>query len=164
MSGNGNGKLTDDQLILKALQDGMPIHSRPFDVIAKKLKMTEGDVVKNIERLKKKGVIREVGVILQDGQPKKIQCMITWSVPEKIIEQVGTTMIRSPHVLNCGQRRKLKEFPYNLYTVVEGKTREDVISIARQLSADAGVNHHKMLWTKTEYKNEQPDFFSASKS
>ena len=149
--------------LLKALQNGLPLSARPFESIAKKLKMTEGELVEKVERMKKKGVIRDLGVVLHEGKVvNKIECMITWSVPEKIMEKVGETMTASPHVSHCGQRKKLKEFPYNLYTVVEGKTREDVIAIARQLSAEAGVNHHKMLWTKTEYKNRQPDFFASS--
>ncbi len=50
-----------DKKILNRIQSNFPIASRPYDVIARELELTENEVLKRVRRLKSQGIIRRIG-------------------------------------------------------------------------------------------------------
>jgi len=80
-------------------------------------------------------------------------CLITWNVPIRTVHEIGAQVSNLPEISWCCLRPKLSDFPYNLYTIVNGSTREDIISKARKIAKEIGINHHKMLWTEREFNN-----------
>ena len=50
-----------DRLILNAIQSDFPLSSRPYEVIAQRLGLTEEGVLERVRRLKEEGFIRRIG-------------------------------------------------------------------------------------------------------
>jgi DNA-binding Lrp family transcriptional regulator len=52
-----------DRKLLNLIQEDLPITAAPFAEVAAQLDIGEGEVLKRIERLKEKGIIRRIGAI-----------------------------------------------------------------------------------------------------
>ncbi|MEG3068169.1 MAG: Lrp/AsnC family transcriptional regulator [Syntrophaceticus schinkii] len=53
-----------EEAVLKALQNNLPLESKPFDAIAQQIGLEEEEVISIINSFLKKGVIRRVGASL----------------------------------------------------------------------------------------------------
>ncbi|MDD1753451.1 MAG: Lrp/AsnC family transcriptional regulator [Methanotrichaceae archaeon] len=53
-----------DLRLLAAIQDGLPLVSRPFRILGDSLEMSESEVIVRLKSLQEKGVIRRIGPIL----------------------------------------------------------------------------------------------------
>ena len=57
-----------DKKILNLIQSQFPVHSRPYDILAKKLGMAEEEIWEGINRLRSKGLIRRIGAIFDSSK------------------------------------------------------------------------------------------------
>ena len=57
--------------------------------------------------------------------------------------------MRSP---TATRGRRPQDWPYNLYTMVHSKSRDDCLKIADQLSKRSGISEYKVLFSDFEYK------------
>ena len=55
----------------------------------------------------------------------KSNVMVAWQVDEALIEQVGNTMADFKMVSHCYRRNPTGQWPYNLYTMVHGRSEAD---------------------------------------
>src|SRR5512136_621726 len=53
-----------DLRLLAAIQDGLPLVSRPFGVLGDSLEMSESEVIVRLRSLQEKGIVRRIGPIL----------------------------------------------------------------------------------------------------
>ena len=54
------------------------------------------------------------------------------------------------------------DWPYNLYTMVHGHSREECERIVAGLAAETGVEERAMLYTKREWKKVSMRYFQES--
>ena len=78
--------------------------------------------------------------------------MIAWIVPPEQVERVGEIFAASKDVTHCYERSSAPDWPYNLYTVVHSRSREDCLTIASKLSQAAGIEEYRVLFSEREYK------------
>ncbi len=147
--------------ILKEVQGDLPLVPRPYAEVAKRLGLTEGDVLDIIEGLKARGIIRRMGVILRHRKAGlKANAMGVWSVPEADIQRIGRMMAEDPGVTHCYQRDPIAHWPYNLYTMIHGETEEDCEAIAKRLSEKTGIQTYRLLFSTREFKKESLKIFT----
>jgi DNA-binding Lrp family transcriptional regulator len=61
--------------------------------------------------------------------------MTVWNVADEIIDELGQKVGQLEFVSHCYHRpRHLPEWPYNLFAMVHGKTREDVDQQIQQIT------------------------------
>ena len=53
-----------DMRLLAAIQDGLPLVSRPFSILGDSLEMSESEVIVRLRSLQEKGIVRRIGPIL----------------------------------------------------------------------------------------------------
>jgi len=84
--------------------------------------------------------------------------MIVWRAPEERVEEIGQALARQPEVSHCYQRPPFEGFPYNLYAMVHGRSREECERVARRLSAQVGLHDYRILFSTCEFKKASPRF------
>lgn len=115
----------EDQALVKALQDGLPLDERPYRCIAARAGLDEETVIKGIARLKEKGIIKRMGVIVHHRElGYSSNAMVVWDVPDELVDQVGEWLGSQEGVHLCYRRpRRPPHWPYNLFCMIHGQDR-----------------------------------------
>lgn len=150
-----------DKEIVRVLQEGVPLVSRPYLALAARLGMSEEELLAAIEDFRKRGIIRRFGVTVRHQDLGYVaNAMIVWQVPEERIEEVGELMAGFQEVTHCYQRSaRPPGWPYNLFTMVHGRKREDCQEIARRLSKAVGITGYRLIFSQVELKKDGMKYF-----
>jgi len=115
-----------DKEIIARLSDGLPEDRKPFESLARELNLGEEELFRKISEWKKKGIIRRFGAILNHRVAGyRENAMVVWQVPGERSREVGKIMASFPEVSHCYERVTQPGWPYNLFTMVHGRTRDE---------------------------------------
>ncbi len=78
-----------DREMLAALQEGLPITSRPFAVLAEVLDWSEEKVLERLEVLVGSGLVRKVGAVLDSKRIGAVSTLAAVDVPEGRVDEVA---------------------------------------------------------------------------
>jgi DNA-binding Lrp family transcriptional regulator len=150
-----------DKHIIRELQGDLPLVQRPFKPIADRLGMKEEDLLVKLREMDDNGVIRRFSAILRHRNVGfSANAMGAWCVPEDRTEEVGARMAAFSQVSHCYQRPVLPTWPYNLFTMIHGKTPEDCEQVAKLISQDTGIEEYRLLYSTREFKKVSMRYFT----
>ena len=144
---------TIDRLIIQATQGGLPITQTPYQDIAKQLDIETDVLLQRMQAMQEKGVIRRIGVIPNHYKLGfSANGMSVWNVPEDKITQLGKQIGQLDFVSHCYKRpRFLPEWPYNLFAMVHGFNRDEVmekVDIIKESLAEHNHGHDVLFSTR----------------
>lgn len=149
-----------DKQIIRDLQDGLPLVSRPFKSMAEKLDMTEAELIERIKGFIEQGEIRRFGAAVRHQELGYVaNAMVVWDVPDQQTAETGRIMAGFEEVTHCYQRPRYPGWPYNLFTVVHGQTREECLEAAERISRATGVQTYRLLFSTAELKKSSMRYF-----
>ncbi len=145
-----------DLQLIELLQQGLPLVSRPYAVIADHLKLTEDQVLKRLSILKQQGVIKRLGVIVNHRRlGYTANAMVVFDVPDALVGRIGEHVSQFSCVNLCYQRPRHGEmWPYNLYCMIHGKNKEKVLQQLGHLTESCGLSqfNSEVLFSKQCFK------------
>jgi len=158
--------MTEEQIaIIKALQEGIAICEEPFDEAAKKAGVSAERVIEQIRMWCEDGVIRRFGAIIRHRRAGFVaNAMAVWDVPDDCIETFADAAASHQEVSHCYQRPRFEGFPYNIYTMIHGRKKEDCEHIANEISEKTGITNFRLLYTAAEHKKTSPLYFLHTQS
>ena len=111
------------------MQQGLPLVSRPYRIIASSLNLTETEVLTRLSNLKKYGVIKRLGVIVNHRRlGYKANAMVVFDIANTLIEDKAKQISAFQFVTLCYQRpRHPEQWTYNLYCMIHGKNKQIVL-------------------------------------
>ncbi len=141
-----------DRKLITATQNGIPLVTNPYAAIGEEVGIDAEEVMSRMQTMLDNKMIRRIGVIPNHYKLGfKSNGMTVWDVPDEQIDTLGEAVGRLTFVSHCYQRpRHLPDWPYNLFAMVHGKTRNEVLNKAeeiQQLLGDA-VREHDILFSK----------------
>jgi len=149
-----------DIALIQVLQGNLPDSQTPFTVLAKSLKWPVDEVISIASRLSAAKVIRRFGAVLRHQKAGFVaNSMGVWQVDPERAAEVGETMARFKEVSHCYQRPTLPDWPYNLFTMVHGRTAEDCKDVMKRISLATGVTTYSMLFSTAELKKSSMQYF-----
>lgn len=118
-----------DRQIIEATQSGLPLTRTPYQDIAQQLDIALEELLKRLNSLQDRGIIRRIGIIPNHYKLGfKANGMSVWNVPDKKTAELGKLIGSLDYVSHCYKRpRFLPHWPYNLFAMVHGQTREEVM-------------------------------------
>ncbi len=144
--------------LLMALQEGLPLFIRPFSVLASRVGCDESELLERIRRWRAEGVIKRFGVVVRfDAPDAGVSAMLVQDIPDDAVEQVGERLAREPSVSLCYQRaRVLPAWPYNLFCIVRGSVREEVLARIGSMRERLGLGGYasEILFSLARYKRD----------
>jgi len=147
---------------VRLLQRDLPLQPRPFDVLAKNSSVGADELLSTARTLQKRGQIRRFGALVQPRKPGfSASAMGVWAVPAEQVEEIAARMSQNRAVSHCYLRPVYDDWPFNLYTIVHGRSVDECESIINDLAADTGVSEKKALYPTKEYKKARITLFSA---
>ena len=147
-----------DKEILRFLQVGLPLESRPYADLAYRLNCTEKEIAGRIIRLKKNGYIRRMGAILDHYKiGLTANCMCVWNSPPSGIALISRLAAKQQGISHCYVRKRLSgKWPYNFYAMIHGRSRKECIKVIKEIARQSGISDYKMLFTLKELKKISP--------
>lgn len=140
-----------DRAIIVATQGGLPLVARPYHAIAERLQLDAEDVMRRMRRLHALGVIRRLGVVPNHyAIGYHANGMSVWDVPDELVDPLGEFVGAFEFVSHCYCRpRRLPQWPYNLFAMVHGKSRDEVEQQVAQIATFLGeqARSHTILYS-----------------
>jgi DNA-binding Lrp family transcriptional regulator len=146
---------------VRLLQRDLPLQPRPFDVLSKSSGVDADELLSTARTLQRRGQIRRFGAVVQARKPGfSASAMGVWIVPEERVDEIGARMSQNRAVSHCYLRPVYSDWPYNLYTIVHGRSVDECESIINEIAADTGIQEKQALYPTKEYKKARITLFS----
>ena len=117
-----------DRRIIAATSGGLPLAPAPYAEVAGWLGLTEGEVLDRVGAMQASGVIRRVALAPNHyALGMTANGMSVWDVDDAIVDDLGPQVGALDFVSHCYRRpRALPDWPYNLFAMLHGTTRDEV--------------------------------------
>jgi DNA-binding Lrp family transcriptional regulator len=151
-----------EKKVIRGLQRDLPVSPRPFLEIAQELGLEEEVLTAIIQKLIDHGYIRRFGATIRHRiSGFQANAMVAWAVPEAEVVRVGTKMAAVREVTHCYERQVSGDWPYNIFTMIHGKTQEECEAIAREMAAATGIQEYALLFSDAELKKTTMRYFQG---
>jgi len=142
-----------EQSLLDRLSKGLPICEFPFKALAEEFSVEESEVIDFYQASLKNNTTKRIGMVLNHHKlGYRSNAMVVWDVSDEEVDQVGELLGKEEKVTLCYQRpRRQPHWPYNLFTMIHGKCREQVLSeieAIRKRNQLTNLNHDVLFSTK----------------
>ena len=152
-----------EQKILAVIQHGLPKSQNPFKETAEKIGIETEQLLAVLKDWKKQGKIRRIGAIVNHVKVGLGGgAMVVWQVETARTEEVGMVLAGFEEVSHAYERRTYENWPYSLYTMIHGKTEEDVQQTVQRMSQTCGVSNYRILVTEKELKKVPPTYITQN--
>jgi siroheme decarboxylase len=121
--------LTDfDRELIAATQTGLPLVPRPYEAVGAMLGVSGQQVQERLASMLEEGLIRRIGAVPNHYRLGYVaNGMTVWNVRDSLVDGLGQEIGALSAVSHCYRRpRRLPLWPYNLFAMVHGRTREQV--------------------------------------
>ena len=147
--------------VLAMIQGDLPDSAQPFADIAKACEVDESEVLELLQNLKDTGVIRRFGATLRHQQAGYgANAMVAWIVgPEKDLDAMAEIIAGRNEVSHCYIRKTAENWPFNLYTMVHAKSREDCKATVAELAKVLDLDKFDVLFSVKELKKTSMRYF-----
>jgi siroheme decarboxylase len=154
-----------EKKVILALQRDLEIRPQPFLELAEQLGLTEEEFLTAVRSLMDRGYIRRFGATLRHQKSGfAANALVAWAVPEDRLTDIGRRLAAQRSVSHCYARRPAASWPYNLYTMVHGRTPEDCLAIARRMALETGLDNFEVLFSETELKKTTMRYFRETEA
>jgi siroheme decarboxylase len=144
------------QRLVAALQDGLDLVPRPYAVLAARASLSEGDVLEMLAKWQSLGLVRRFGVIVRHHELGfGANAMCVWDVPDAKVGALGAALAAEPAVTLCYRRVRVPpQWRFNLYCMLHGRERAEVIGRLAGIEARHGLNRypHDVLFSLRRFK------------
>ena len=142
--------------LIAAIQDGLPLVPRPYQAIADRVGCSEAEVIAHLQEMLDRGVIKRLGVVVRHHElGYRANAMVVWDIPDDRVEYIGLQLGDQDCVTLCYQRpRRLPDWPYNLFCMVHGHDRGEVLACIERMAAilDIETIPHEVLFSGRRFR------------
>ncbi len=148
--------------VIKALQGDMPVVAEPYAPAAAKLGLDQEPFLDHLAGMQERGLLRRVAAILYHRRAGfSANGMGVWKVPEPDIYGIGRKMAAVRGISHCYQRPTYADWPYSVFTMAHGRSKEECDAILDSISEMTGIEERATLYSSTEFKKIRLLYFTA---
>jgi DNA-binding Lrp family transcriptional regulator len=140
-----------DRQLIAATQAGLPLTREPYLALAAQLGLNEADVLARLRGLLDRSAIRRIGAIPNHyALGFTANGMSVWDIADEAVSDVGARVGALDFVTHCYERpRHLPLWPYNLFAMVHGRTRDEVTAKVDEIAGLIGpaARGHDILFS-----------------
>ena len=129
-----------DRALIVATQGGLPLVPRPYHAIAEQLGLCADEVMRRLQAMLETGVVRRIGAVPNHyAIGWTANGMTVWDVADAQVDELGERIGALDFVTHCYRRpRALPAWPYNLFAMVHGSSRDECAVKAGEIRALLG--------------------------
>ena len=150
-----------DLTVIRATQGPMEAVSEPFAGAAARAGMAVPELLAHLEGMRERRALRRVAAILFHRRAGfSANGMGVWKVPEERILELGPLMSSYRGISHCYQRPTYPDWPYSVFTMAHGRSKEECDAILDSIAADTGIEERRTLYSSTEFKKIRLRYFT----
>ena len=152
-----------DVAVIRALQGPMDPVERPYDPAARELGIETEELLAHLGGMVERKLLRRVAAILYHRRAGfSANGMGVWKVPEEEIMETGRRMASFRGISHCYQRPTYEDWPYSIFTMAHGRSKEECDAILDSIAAECGIgpDDRATLYSSTEYKKIRLHYFT----
>jgi DNA-binding Lrp family transcriptional regulator len=151
-----------DRAVIVALQGDLPVIPEPYAPAAARLGVDQEALLAHLEGMRERRILRRVAAILFHRRAGfSANGMGVWKVPDDQILDVGKRMASFRGISHCYQRPTYEDWPYSVFTMAHGRSKEECDAILDSIAADTGIEDHATLYSSTEFKKIRLLYFTG---
>ena len=149
-------QLASAEDLIEVIQSGLPLVARPYQEIAQRLGWSEQLVIEKLKTMVDGGIIKRLGIVVRHHElGYRANAMVVWDVADDRVDKLGKQLGQQDCVTLCYQRpRMLPEWPYNLFCMVHGRNREEVLECINTMTEGLCLEDipHTVLFSGRRFK------------
>jgi DNA-binding Lrp family transcriptional regulator len=150
-----------DIAVIRALQGDMPVIPEPYEPAAAELGIDQGKLIDHLQGMQERKLLRRVAAILFHRRAGfSANGMGVWKVPEGEELAYGKRMAAFRGISHCYQRPTYPDWPYSVFTMAHGRSKEECDAILDAIAEDTGVDERATLYSSTEFKKIRLLYFT----
>jgi DNA-binding Lrp family transcriptional regulator len=152
-----------DVAVIRALQGPMRVIDHPYDEAAAAVGMQVDDFLAHLEGMVERKLLRRVAAILYHRRAGfSANGMGVWRVPGDQVQDTGRRMAAFRGISHCYQRPTYPDWPYSLFTMAHGRSKEECDTILDSIAQECGIGDpdRATLYSSTEYKKVRLHYFT----
>ena len=136
----GDGLDATDRAIVAATQAGLPLVARPYHAVAAGLDVEPAELMRRLRRLLDTGAVRRIAAVPNHyALGYRANGMSVWDVDDAHVSEAGRAVGALAFVSHCYRRpRHPPIWPYNLFAMVHGRSRDAVEARVAEIAAVLG--------------------------
>ena len=155
-------ELSDEDVeTIRGTQGPMPVVSEPYAPAAERLGTSQEEVLRRLGSLQERAALRRVAAILFHRRAGfSANGMGVWKVPEDEVLETGKRMAAFRGVSHCYQRPTYADWPYSVFTMAHGRSKEECDAILDSIAEATGISERATLYSSTEFKKVRMLYFT----
>jgi siroheme decarboxylase len=150
-----------DKAVIRATQGDMPIVAEPYAPAAAELGVSVERLLEHLEGMTERRLLRRVAAILFHRRAGfSANGMGVWKVPDDRILEIGGRMAAFRGISHCYQRPTYADWPYSVFTMAHGRSKEECDAILDAIALDTGIEERSTLYSSTEFKKIRLLYFT----
>jgi siroheme decarboxylase len=150
-----------DRAVIRALQGDMPVIPEPYAPAAAELGIGQEQLLQHLRGMQDRRLLRRVAAILFHRRAGfSANGMGVWKVPDDRILDLGKRMASFRGISHCYQRPTYQDWPYSVFTMAHGRSKEECDAILDSIAADTGIADRATLYSSTEFKKIRLLYFT----
>jgi DNA-binding Lrp family transcriptional regulator len=152
-----------DIRVIRALQGDLPVASEPYAPAAAELGIAQSTLLDHLGQMQERKLLRRVAAILYHRRAGfSANGMGVWRVPDERILEIGPRMAAFRGISHCYQRPTYKDWPYSVFTMAHGRSKEECDAILDSIAEECGMGpeDRATLYSSTEYKKIRLRYFT----
>ncbi|MFL5835648.1 MAG: Lrp/AsnC family transcriptional regulator, partial [Solirubrobacteraceae bacterium] len=146
---------------IRALQLDLPVEPEPFAEAAARHGYAVAELLEQGREFLRTGQMRRFAAVLAHRKAGFVQNgMGVWVVPEERMEEMGAAMAAFRGVSHCYQRPTYPDWPYSLFTMAHGRSKEECDAILEAIADETGIAERATLYSSTEFKKVRLLYFT----
>jgi DNA-binding Lrp family transcriptional regulator len=153
-----------DRAVIRATQGDLPVVSEPYADAARELGISVQKLVEHLQGMVERRLLRRVAAILFHRRAGfSANGMGVWRVPQERVLEIGGRMAAFRGISHCYERPTYGDWPYQLFTMAHGRSKEECDAILDAVATDAGcIEDRATLYSSTEFKKVRLLYFTDS--
>jgi DNA-binding Lrp family transcriptional regulator len=158
--------LTDTQVrTIRALQIDLPGQAEPFAHLAAAEGIDVDTMLDCGRAMLEAGHMRRYAAVLHHrAAGSKANVLAAWAASAAQADADGPRAARVAGISHCYLRPTGPGWPYNLYTMIHGRSEQDCRLAIETIRATTSLTDHVELWTAAEYKKRRVRLFGPEEA
>jgi siroheme decarboxylase len=150
-----------DRDVIRALQGDMPVIAEPYAPAATALGLAQERLLEHLREMQERRLLRRVAAILFHRRAGfSANGMGVWKIPDERIMELGMRMASFRGISHCYQRPTYADWPYSVFTMAHGRSKDECDAILDSIAADTGIEDRTTLYSSTEFKKIRLLYFT----
>ncbi len=150
-----------ERAFVREMQRHIEYVPEPFAAAAKAVGVSQAELFAIAADLTERKMLRRFAAILRHQKAGyRVNGMGVWAVDPDKADAAGDIMAEFRNISHCYLRPTYPDWPYNVFSMIHGKSKEDCEAVAKAVQERTGIERYDMLYSTREFKKTRVEYFT----